>query len=75
MTARNATALCAFLLAAAAAPASSQAAPIEPLKLSEGDYVVSNFHFASGEALPELRLHYTVLGKPHLNAGASTTPC
>ena len=67
MTARIVTALCAFLLAAAAAPPRSQAAPIEPSKLSEGDYVVPNFHFASGEALPELRLHYTVLGKPHRN--------
>jgi homoserine O-acetyltransferase len=30
----------------------------------EGDYVIRDFHFASGESLPELRLHYTVLGKP-----------
>jgi homoserine O-acetyltransferase len=30
----------------------------------EGDYVIRDFHFASGETLPELRLHYTVLGKP-----------
>lgn len=34
----------------------------------EGDYVAENFRFASGETLPELRLHYTVLGKPHRNA-------
>src|ERR1700680_4052529 len=31
---------------------------------AEGDTVVRDFHFASGETLPELRLHYTVLGKP-----------
>ena len=30
----------------------------------ENDYVIRDFHFASGETLPELRLHYTVLGKP-----------
>src|SRR6202167_1504901 len=30
----------------------------------EGDYVLHDFHFASGETLPELRLHYTYLGKP-----------
>jgi len=30
----------------------------------EGDHVIRDFHFASGESLPELRLHYTVLGKP-----------
>jgi homoserine O-acetyltransferase len=34
------------------------------LKPIEGDYIVHDFHFASGEMLPELRLHYTVLGKP-----------
>jgi len=32
------------------------------------DYVVENFRFVSGESLPELRLHYTVLGSPHRNA-------
>ena len=36
-----------------------------PPKPTEGDYVVPNFRFASGEALPELRMHYTTLGKPH----------
>ncbi len=30
----------------------------------EGDYVVSDFHFQSGETLPKLRLHYTTLGQP-----------
>jgi homoserine O-acetyltransferase len=40
----------------------------EPAKLSEGDYVAENFRFASGETLPELRLHFTALGKPHRNA-------
>jgi homoserine O-acetyltransferase len=31
---------------------------------TEGDLVVKNFKFRSGESLPELRLHYTTLGKP-----------
>jgi homoserine O-acetyltransferase len=31
----------------------------------EGDYVIRDFHFASGETLPEVRMHYTVFGKPH----------
>ena len=31
---------------------------------TEGDYVAKNFKFRSGETLPELRLHYTTLGKP-----------
>ncbi len=30
----------------------------------QGDFLVRNFHFGSGETLPELRLHYTTLGKP-----------
>jgi homoserine O-acetyltransferase len=49
---------------AGAAPAPAPA----PAYVSEGDYVALNFHFASGESLPELRLHYTALGKPHRNA-------
>ncbi|HEX7914368.1 alpha/beta fold hydrolase, partial [Rudaea sp.] len=32
---------------------------------SEGDFIVKDFHFASGETLPELRLHYRTLGKIH----------
>jgi homoserine O-acetyltransferase len=67
MAARKKIALCAFMLMAAAAPQFCGAAPLEPAKLSEGEYVVVNFHFASGESLPELRLHYTALGKPHRN--------
>jgi len=30
----------------------------------EGNYVIRDFHFQSGEALPELRLHYRTLGSP-----------
>jgi homoserine O-acetyltransferase/O-succinyltransferase len=30
----------------------------------EGDYVIKNFTFTSGETLPELRIHYHTLGKP-----------
>jgi homoserine O-acetyltransferase len=35
---------------------------------TEGDYVAHNFHFQSGETLPELRLHYTTFGKPAKDA-------
>ena len=35
---------------------------------TEGDFVVKNFQFRSGESLPELRLHYTTLGKPARDA-------
>lgn len=30
----------------------------------EGDYSIKDFQFASGETLPELRIHYRTLGKP-----------
>lgn len=30
----------------------------------EGDYIIRDFEFHSGEMLPELRLHYTTLGQP-----------
>jgi homoserine O-acetyltransferase/O-succinyltransferase len=33
----------------------------------EGDYAIRNFHFASGESLPELTIHYRTLGNIHKN--------
>ena len=30
----------------------------------EGDFVIRDFQFASGESLPELRIHYRTLGTP-----------
>ena len=39
----------------------------------EGDYVVRDFHFQSGETLPEVRMHYYTLGKPVKNANGRTT--
>jgi len=35
---------------------------------SQGDFVVRNFRFTTGEVLPELRLHYTTLGSPRRDA-------
>src|SRR5262245_24483595 len=34
----------------------------------EGDFLIRDARFTSGEALPELRLHYTSLGKPNRDA-------
>lgn len=34
----------------------------------EGDHVVKNFRFTSGEVLPELKLHYRTLGTPRRDA-------
>jgi homoserine O-acetyltransferase/O-succinyltransferase len=39
-------------------------APAAASDTVEGDHVIHDFHFASGETLPELRLHHTILGKP-----------
>jgi homoserine O-acetyltransferase/O-succinyltransferase len=30
----------------------------------EGDFVIPNFHFRSGEVLPELKIHYRTIGTP-----------
>ena len=40
---------------------------------TEGDFVVKNFKFRSGETLPQLRLHYATLGKPVRNADGRVT--
>jgi homoserine O-acetyltransferase/O-succinyltransferase len=50
--------ICALVLLSIAAAAQQTSKPVE------GDYVVKNFHFRSGEVLPELRLHYRTLGAP-----------
>jgi len=34
----------------------------------EGDFVVKNFRFTSGETLPELRIHYRTFGTPQKDA-------
>ena len=39
----------------------------------EGDFSIRDFKFASGETLPELKLHYRTLGKPEKNAQGRTT--
>jgi homoserine O-acetyltransferase len=46
----------------AAAPGTAYPNPVE------GDYVIKNFTFTSGETLPELRIHYHTLGKPSKDA-------
>jgi homoserine O-acetyltransferase len=38
----------------------------------EGDFVIRNFQFVSGETLPELRLHYLTLGRPIRDARGHT---
>jgi homoserine O-acetyltransferase len=38
------------------------------LNLRESDFIIQDFHFASGETLPELRQHYITLGTPQTDA-------
>jgi homoserine O-acetyltransferase len=40
---------------------------------AEHDFVLKPFRFASGETLPELRLHYRTLGTPRKDAGGRVT--
>jgi homoserine O-acetyltransferase len=39
----------------------------------EGDFIIRDFAFASGETLGELKLHYTTLGTPKRNAAGDIT--
>lgn len=39
---------------------------------NEGDFVAHDFHFTSGETMPELRLHYRTLGKEVKDANGVT---
>jgi homoserine O-acetyltransferase len=40
---------------------------------TESDFTIRDFKFASGETLPELRLHYRTLGEPQKDAQGKTT--
>ena len=48
------------------APAGAAAVP----PVAENDCILRDFHFASGETLPSLRVHYRTLGTPRRDAGA-----
>jgi homoserine O-acetyltransferase/O-succinyltransferase len=43
------------------------------LAVAQAEYVVRDFHFSSGEALSELRLHYTTLGTPQRDASGAVS--
>jgi homoserine O-acetyltransferase len=45
----------------------SLAAPLSAQR-TEADFILRNVRFTSGETLPELRLHYTTLGRPRRGA-------
>jgi homoserine O-acetyltransferase len=60
---------CGLVLFAASFVSAQQ--PTSPT--TEGDFVLRDFKFRSGESLPELKLHYTTLGKPVRNAQGQVT--
>jgi homoserine O-acetyltransferase len=65
----RAPALClaGMLLGAGAVPAAGAAAA-DARAMHAADFVLHDFHFASGETLGELRLHYLTLGEPRRDA-------
>ena len=68
-------ALC-VLLQAPASTGAGQArgrGQFTPPTITEADYVIKDFRFASGETLPELRIHYRTLGTPRKNAQGVVT--
>src|SRR5882672_587671 len=58
----------AFLLALLACCGCAAASAGDYPPVTEGDFVIRDFRFASGESLPELRLHYRTLGAPRADA-------
>jgi homoserine O-acetyltransferase/O-succinyltransferase len=59
------------LLGLALLPAPSAAQSATPPVGRSGDHVIRDFRFASGEVLPELRIHYTTLGRPLRDASGT----
>jgi homoserine O-acetyltransferase len=59
-----------FLLALLAA---GRVCPAQVPTPTQGDFVLKDFQFASGERLPELRMHYRTLGKPERDAQGVVT--
>ena len=58
----------ATVIAAVAVPAAAVRAQPQPPGVASGTHVIRDFRFASGEVLPELRLHWRTLGRPRRDA-------
>lgn len=67
MKVRIALSVCLLFAICAAAQLSSDLQP------KQGDFVIKDFHFQSGERLPEVRLHYATLGTPARGADGKIT--
>ena len=57
------------LVIVSAASSPGQALP----KAAEGDFVIQNYKFDSGETLPDLKVHYVTLGQPRKDASGRVT--
>ncbi|HBK45891.1 MAG TPA: hypothetical protein DDZ67_05530 [Xanthomonadaceae bacterium] len=58
-----------LLLAAGLLGHAPRAASAPAPRVVEGEHVLHDFRFKSGQSLPELRMHYRTLGTPHRGAG------
>src|ERR1700755_1330766 len=63
----------AMLVASSFVAAASARAQTTTPTTREGECVVHDFKFRSGESLPDVRLHYTTLGTPAHDAQGRTT--
>jgi homoserine O-acetyltransferase len=57
-----------LLLIAITGNAQTASQPPSKVTPQDGEYVLRDFHFKSGESMPELRMHYMTLGKPTRDA-------
>jgi homoserine O-acetyltransferase len=62
-----------FGAAANAQPAPAPTPPPAYGAPSENDFVIHDFHFQSGETLPDLRIHYWTFGQPARDASGRIT--
>ena len=58
----------ALLLALLLWPPTSAGLFAQQPAIQAGDFVITNYRFASGETLPEVRLHYRTMGTPRYDA-------
>jgi homoserine O-acetyltransferase/O-succinyltransferase len=70
---RSALLICGLLVSFFAASAARSQQASSTLTPNEGDFVLHDFHFKSGESLHELRMHYYSFGKPVKDANGHTT--
>lgn len=55
------------VMLALALQTSPAVAPPPRWQATEADFIASNVRFGAGETLPEVRIHYSMLGRPHRN--------